>query len=245
MSDAENVLPQLVPPRRVRRVVSPDMKRIKRVARDRRLKRRLGIYPTIIPNETGTGFELASIGQATAIDLKKRFPISRRQLVKEMFPWLMGFTALIWLYWHNFSSAALVFSADPTPIDEIVLYGSAFGILSAMTLYHLLQRIFFQYKIEGFRLIIRKGILLVEEGSLPLLPIAEVFARRGLLDLIFGLYQVHVAVPVDLVKSFARIEGLSKRNAALLIDYLSAQLSRQVSMPEHQGQMADFNGHHQ
>ena len=168
-------------------------------------------------------------------------PVSHRFVIKEMFPWLAGFTVLILIYWLNFGipiasgkssmfSNALWREDSPLYADDLLLFGSAFAVLTITWLYYELQRYFFQYRIEGFRIILRKGILLRDEGSLPLLPIAEVFSRRGVLDVLLGLYQVNVAVPVDSVKSFAQIDGLNSKNATSLIDFLSAQLSRQVTI---------------
>lgn len=260
MSDSNYVPPQSAPFTKLRVPSRQRTRRLQREARQQRVLRRTAVRPSILPTEEQSGLEMVDIDSMTAIDLKKRFPISRRLVLKEMSPWIFGFSLLIWFYRHNFAPAT---TSAPLPssqvdatiayaahtwqlytIDEILLYSSAIAVLTVMGLYHELQRLFFQYKIEGFRLVIRKGIVLVEEGSLPLLPIAEVHARRNFFDLIFGLYQVHIAVPIDLVKSFARIEGLSKKNANLLIDFLSAQLSRQVAVPEQQRQiqmMGDFN----
>ena len=191
-----------------------------------RLVREAVLTHGAIPKDGQRGYEEIDLDNSSAIDLKKRFPVSHRFVIKEMFPWLAGFTVLILIYWLNFGipissgkssmfSNALWREDSPLYADDLLLFGSAFAVLTITWLYYELQRYFFQYRIEG---------------SLPLLPIAEVFSRRGVLDVLLGLYQVNVAVPVDSVKSFAQIDGLNSKNATSLIDFLSAQLSRQVTI---------------
>ena len=243
MKAFENIDSTATFPKRPTTAVKPQNTPLKRSTEPKFLKSSRMTRPSI-PNEEASGYESIDLDNSSTIDLKKRFPVSRWFVIKEMFPWLAGFVALLTLYGWNFEMSAdaqsqpiskALFAGKyelPFAIDQFFIYGLAIGILIVVGVYYELQRYFFQYRIEGFRIILRKGILLRDEGSLPLLPIAEVFSRRGVLDLILGLYQVNIAVPVNSINSFACIDGLNKKNASLLIDFISAQLSRQVTVTE-------------
>ncbi len=231
-------------PKRHTEIIMPQKAPLIESSSELRLFKRQRITRPSIPNEEASGYESIDLDNTSTIDLKKRFPVSRWLVVKEMFPWLAGFTALFILYSWSFDTSTgaqnqLASKVSFTSkyqeffvVDQLILYGTAIFVLTIVGIYYELQRYFFQYRIEGFRIILRKGIILRDEGSLPLLPIAEVFSRRGVLDFILGLYQVNIAVPVNSINSFACIDGLNKKNASLLIDFISAQLSRQVSVNE-------------
>lgn len=177
----------------------------------------------------------------TTLDLKKLFPISRRYPFRQTFTWFLTLALISAGYTFLYHSGQVRFDTsllDSLRFEKLALLSVVSGVLILKLAYQFLHRAYFQYRAEGFRLIIERGIILRETGSLPLLPVAEVYVRRSVLDLIFGLYQVHVAVPIDAGKSMAKIEGLSKIHAFRLKDFLSDQLSKQVFIPSVQQQEA-------
>ena len=79
---------------------------------------------------------------------------------------------------------------------------------------------------------VSRGIIFRNKGSLPLLPIAELYVRQNLVDFIFGLFEVHIVVPVDATRKFLMIDGLNKKNANALQEFLADQLSKQIFVPD-------------
>ena len=95
-------------------------------------------------------------------------------------------------------------------------------------LYAELYRATFLYGTEGLRLVISRGAFLRQKGSLPLLPVTEIYVKRNLIDIICGLCNVDVYTPMDTTRKFARIEALNPQDAESLQTFLGQVLTTQV-----------------
>jgi membrane protein YdbS with pleckstrin-like domain len=173
-----------------------------------------------------------SVWYFNKIPLKELFPVSHIHSIKPVFNWLLltitGWGAYAY-FAHNYHGWK---PQSPAMLGALAALGIATVIVAAKILYHELYRMRFNYEIEGFRLNIRRGIIIPEHASLPLLQMGEVYVRRDSLDLLLGLADVHIVVPLDATKRMALIEGLRLKTAYQFQDYLTAQLSKQVFVPQ-------------
>lgn len=164
------------------------------------------------------------------IDLKRKFPTSVWSSLQGCFSaFVVAVIAVLlrgWVHSQNGSEGIATHMDFGSWIFLVVAVGFCLlkFILSEVARYA------HRYETDGFRLVISRGILFKSEGSLPLLPVSEIFVRRNLADFFFGLYEVHVATPVNATKAFGLIRGLSYENAHGLQEFLSEQLNRQVSL---------------
>lgn len=78
------------------------------------------------------------------------------------------------------------------------------------------------YGVENGQFMISKGIFLKQRGSFPLGRITDIYLERGAIDLIFGLYDLHVSTPTVSSGEFAKISGLSRASAFGIQEKLSA-----------------------
>jgi membrane protein YdbS with pleckstrin-like domain len=69
------------------------------------------------------------------------------------------------------------------------------------------------YDIESEHLVIRKGVWACREISLPFSRLTDVYVDQDLLDVWFGLYDVHVSTPTAESGKFAHIDGVSREGA--------------------------------
>lgn len=72
------------------------------------------------------------------------------------------------------------------------------------------------YDSDEARLTIRKGVLAQTEATLPYSRITDVYVDQDLLDVLFGLYDVHISTPTEQSGRFAHIDGVNRRGATEL-----------------------------
>ena len=72
------------------------------------------------------------------------------------------------------------------------------------------------YDIDERTVIIRKGIIAQREITLPFSKITDVYVNQDLLDVVFGLYDVHLSTPTQSSGDFAHLDGLDKRGAHII-----------------------------
>lgn len=92
--------------------------------------------------------------------------------------------------------------------------------------YYSLKRASYYYGIDDSQLIFVRGILVKERGYFQLSRITEVYVDRSIVDLLFGLYSLHVSTPTAQSDKFARIEGLTESSAFALQSHLSILLEQ-------------------
>ena len=166
------------------------------------------------------------------VNLKQMFPVSWRFVIQRS----IGVIAL-WVL-------VAVPSIRLIGIEGIIHPERPFEILSAVVLallgvavglrmlFEALELCALDYETDGFRLVIRRGVLFRKAVSLPLLPITEIYIERDFLDLLFALYDLNVATPVTGAKAYGLFQGLNRKNAQGLQHFLSKQLNRQIFLAD-------------
>ena len=83
-------------------------------------------------------------------------------------------------------------------------------------LYHYIYYKTYYYNIKEDILVIRKGIFMPDEISIPYNRIQDIYVDRDFLDLLFGLYDVHVSSATVESGKDAHIDGVTHGNAVEL-----------------------------
>ena len=185
--------------------------------------------------------EALSLSYRTKVDLRSSFPISRRYALRKTLGWLTAFAVTIGvvaaLSYVEFNYLPQKLHSSVLP----VLVGTG-AIIAAKYAHAELYRATFYYGLEGFRLIISRGIVVSQIGSLPILPVSEVYIHRNLLDMLFGVANVDIYTPMETTRCFARIECLAPSTAKALQEFLDELLNVQIfTAPEAKQEIHYFN----
>lgn len=166
------------------------------------------------------------------IPLSKLFPVSHLHAVKMVFPWILWVS----IGWAGYAYFASVQGAwRPQTLPALMTLGAlvlASGVVIVKLTYHELYRMTFGYEIDGLRLNLSRGIMLPVKGSLPLSPVTEVYVRRDALDVLLGLANLQIVVPLEATKRFALVEGLRYKDAVAFQTYMADQLSKLNFVPQ-------------
>ena len=165
------------------------------------------------------------------IDLMKLFPMSRLYSMRRSIFWLCVTLCAVAASIALHRLAVLPPGAAWQRIPLFVV-GIPAVILITRMLYWEFYRFRFSAKIDGFRIFVVKGVSFREYGSLPILPVSEIYIRRKPADFFFGMADVHITTCLDKTDRFACIEGLPMQHAEALQQFLSDQMSRQVAVAD-------------
>lgn len=168
--------------------------------------------------------------ESSNLNLVKRYPISAlHEFKKTVWPLVVGLGAGMLVLLSSVSDylGFGFLNLDPT-VEIIFKYGAVIALSAwvLLFLYQTLVRLTIYYGIENGHFVISRGIILKKRGFFPLNRITDVYLERSLADLIFGLHTLHVSTPTALSEQFARVEGLSTRNALGLQKQLTVVLSQ-------------------
>jgi len=166
-------------------------------------------------------------------DLRKLYPVSQLRVAKRVIPWVLAAIILNWALINAVSSLDGTVSGDAlSGIQNTVLIIIALSIIGCVLkfVYEELYQSRYRYAIEAGHLVICKGLFLKERGSFPLSRITEVYLDRSWLDLIFGIYILHVSTPTNHSDEFARIVGLTQKNALALQEIITDSLDSPIDM---------------
>ncbi len=81
-------------------------------------------------------------------------------------------------------------------------------------LYETLYFATYYYDIDDNNVVIRKGVIVKKEITLPFSKITDVYVDQDIFDVLLFLYDVHISTPTVESGQFAHIDGLSKKGAA-------------------------------
>ncbi|MCB9030784.1 MAG: PH domain-containing protein [Deltaproteobacteria bacterium] len=161
-------------------------------------------------------------GLVRSQDLKSRFPISTRIILKQLFPWVM-ILALLVVFAVKLNSRD-IFSDFNTILDlDIELEAFVAFVLIVLfvkAIYSILYRHRISYRIEEGHLKLSKGILIRDTGIYPLSRISDVYCKRSLLDALLGLHCLVICTATPLSVNFAQIPGLTSNVAEGLSEFL-------------------------
>ena len=147
------------------------------------------------------------------------FPLSPKKIIKKtvgasliwIVCWIMcTFIIVIWsVLWF------FILTVVPIPVVIIGIY--AYEKLYFKTYY---------YDVKPDVLIIRKGVWMPKEIRLPYAKIQNVYVDRDFLDVVFKLYDVHLAT-ADLSSAFyAHIDGIEEENAIGVRELILGQVKK-------------------
>jgi membrane protein YdbS with pleckstrin-like domain len=165
------------------------------------------------------------------VDLAEKFHLEARYPFRKSFTLFIGCVAL-WVFY-----IAIYGFAGLGTIETYLQYWFYLAVRLSLFvflgryLYWELYRRTYEYRSEGSRLLISKGVVVKLQGSIPLIPMTSIFVKRDPLDLLFGLYQIQVLSPVDSLNNLGCIEGLNRENVYALHRYLTDQLHGQMQAP--------------
>lgn len=187
---------------------------------------------TVVPRPERRRRRNALIGRKGFVDeeaLSERFPIEISYSLKKSLPYLIACIALWVFYLTAYDFVGGV--GEETFMQSFLFLVTRLSIVAfaLRLIYAELYRRSFTMTLEGYRLLITRGIVIKTQGSLPLLPVTEIYVRQDPLDVIFGHYQVHVLAAIDPTHEFGMIEGLSFEHATELQRLLSQKLHEQVA----------------
>lgn len=177
--------------------------------------------------------QLIEMKREGTTDLRKLYPVSQRRVAKRVLPWVVGCTFINWAVFSFVSSLSAY-------ADESVLQVAqnsficllALSILGCLIffIYEELYHSRYRYAIEAGHLVICKGLFLKERGSFPLSRITEVYLERSFLDLVFGVYQLHISTPTSHSGEFAYIVGLTRDAAMGLQETITGALDSPIDI---------------
>ncbi|MCX6775781.1 MAG: PH domain-containing protein [Candidatus Micrarchaeota archaeon] len=156
---------------------------------------------------------------ATSFDIRlSRKKVIKKTLAATIFLIMTYLLALaVYLFYPDIISQTL---SPLIVIDNIIIIlAITFVIFLAMTLnilYHYIYYKTYYFNIKEDVLVIRKGVFMPDEISIPYNRIQDIYVNRDFLDLILGLYDVHVSSATAESALDAHIDGVTHKNAVKL-----------------------------
>lgn len=165
--------------------------------------------------------------------LRVTVPIQRRKIFKSS---LRGITAVL-LVWSILTAAALTYArinGETRSIVEFILTSRLVGAWIALLIVGIgwklsqpfLYYVSYFYDIDGPNFVIKKGIVAKREVTLPFSRITDVYLDQDVLDVFFGLYDLHISTPTAESGRFAHIDGLDRRGATQLRELILARIQQ-------------------
>jgi membrane protein YdbS with pleckstrin-like domain len=106
------------------------------------------------------------------------------------------------------------------------LSAAAFLWLASYPCYQYLYWRTYSYDMDHENIYIRKGVAAKRQTILPFSRITDVYLDQDLLDVVLGLYDLHISTPTVESGKFAHIDGLSWYGAARLRRLLLSKINR-------------------
>ncbi len=158
------------------------------------------------------------------INLKETFPQSFRLILRKIFLWYMiylAFTIRILLRIPAVGPESAGYSFNNFTYLLCIGVIVVGGIICLLKLiYEIVYRSSYHYSIEDSNLVITEGVFLKQRGLFPITSIRDVYLDRKFLDLIFGLYNLHVSNANIESHTYGDVKGLSPEAAVGFQDYL-------------------------
>jgi membrane protein YdbS with pleckstrin-like domain len=149
--------------------------------------------------------------------------LSRKKVIKKTFKAnviLSGIAVLMLIVYFMspsiMSQTLLFIGVSNEAIVLFILFALIFIVISINIFYNYLYYKTYYYNIKEDLLVIRKGLFLPDEISIPYNRIQDIYVDRDTLDLILGLYDVHVSSATTESGKDAHIDGVTYANAVKL-----------------------------
>lgn len=156
--------------------------------------------------------------------LRERFPLQRRKVLKKSLGSLLKILPIALIIaviclWALFGEALLEPTAEWRNEQVEIVFGVIFLVVIvsfSKMIYEALYFVRYHYDFDEKNIIIRKGVVTTREITLPFSKITDVYVDQDILDVVLGLYDLHISTPTVESGRFAHIDGLNKRSAAML-----------------------------
>ncbi|MBX7144776.1 MAG: hypothetical protein K1X79_10025 [Oligoflexia bacterium] len=157
--------------------------------------------------------------------------MSWRYAIRVNLWWILSYIATVaTFYW--LVAVQQVVPSSWALLDAKVTLLLIFGAIVIFRLvYFELYRRTVVFRIEGFRFVISRGVIFKRVGSLPIVPFAEIYVQQDLADKLCFVYHLHLLTALDPTKKFVSFEGLSRKTAYALKQFISEFLSKQIYIP--------------
>ena len=120
-----------------------------------------------------------------------------------------------------FGTAGLVAGIVASLVILLVLLGIVFALAYTYQVAYMKR---YYYDLVGKNLVIKKGVFSVNEITLPLNRLQDVYVDQDILDRMFGLYDVHVSSATQTSGNLSHIDGINKESAEAIKKILLARL---------------------
>jgi uncharacterized membrane protein YdbT with pleckstrin-like domain len=155
--------------------------------------------------------------------LRESYPIRRRKILKRSFVNFIKafvgscvvFGLIFGLIWVSCGSDEDKFISGVLKLRDPLLAVTALLVLW-MFWYPIYQYLYYSsyyYDINEKNLYIRKGVTSKREITIPLSKITDVYLDQDMVDIMLGLYDLHVSTPTAESLKFAHISGLNREGA--------------------------------
>lgn len=157
----------------------------------------------------------------TTQSLRELIPLQPRKIIKKC---LWGIIGIV-MAWSvgSFFIMDIVHRKNSMPTTSFWDSGSALWVawvafLIALLLwrtgFQILYFLTYYYDLDPNNLVIRKGVISKREINLPFNKITDVYVDQDFMDVMFGLYDVHISTPTVESGIFSHIDGVNKEGAA-------------------------------
>lgn len=154
------------------------------------------------------------------ITLRQTIPLQKRKILKQNLHGVFG-AVVVWGLFTALGLALINIGVLKMPAAAqtgiVIRWIAVLGLLLIWKLgYPILYFATYFYDVEGDNLVIRKGVFATKEVTLPFSRITDVYVDQDMLDVFFGLSDLHISTPTVESGQFAHIDGLSRKGAAAL-----------------------------
>jgi membrane protein YdbS with pleckstrin-like domain len=162
----------------------------------------------------------------TDISFKERYPLSQKKIIKKTALSALYFegVTLFGAFWvisvlfvANFTSGLLLIGLLGAIVIQAV-------IVLACYFYHKRYIALYYYNLTDKYLIIRKGIFGLQEITVPIERIQDVYVDQDALDKFFDIYDVHISTATATSTARAHIDGVDKKVAGELRELILNRL---------------------
>lgn len=87
----------------------------------------------------------------------------------------------------------------------------------------------YHYDMDQKNIVIRKGVIAQKEITLPFNRITDVYVDQDIIDVMFGLYDVHISTPTQESGQFAHIDGVNKDGSRTLRQMILDRINKEES----------------
>ena len=172
--------------------------------------------------------------------LRDKYPLKRRKIFKKslapMIRNMIGCAILSGIYFWMVVSSSEVPVHFFTPegalrVDNPLVYEWMFIVALVVVFPVLIEYAYFvtyHYDADDNNLVIRKGIITKKEATLPFSKITDVYVDRDIVDVLLALYDVHFSTPTVESGTFAHIDGVSKKTAMELKQFVLEKINEKT-----------------